>query len=293
MSRPSTGSPRRVHGVLLGGLAAVGVLSAFGCAPSAEATCISAFGLGGGPDCTSTIASIAIALGPTAGAHANGLLGAAFAFGTNAIAYIPGGAVGNLAVAGGDNSMANAEGYASAAIAGGINSQVQAGGSGMIGNLAATLANKQPADAVATGIGNIALNVFGGGGTAASGYLNSAVNLGGTGNSVFANGLLNSAVNLLGNNNQVSASSPNGARASWAFSVFGSGNAVTVGPGPLAVAGSIAQTGKTITRVGPGITINGLIIGSSAAVTRGAAAVQRPVEGNTAGRTQLKFRERA
>jgi hypothetical protein len=53
---------------------------------------------------------------------------------------------------------------------------------------------------------------------------------------------------------------------SVALNAFGSGNTVTALPGPLAIAGAIFQNGKTITKVGPGFNINGIVVGGAAAV---------------------------
>jgi hypothetical protein len=49
---------------------------------------------------------------------------------------------------------------------------------------------------------------------------------------------------------------------------------VGAGPGPFAIAGSILQTGAHITKTGPGVNINGIVIGGAAAVpqTKAAAA---------------------
>ena len=68
---------------LVSGALAVGTL---GEAPAANATCVSAFGIGNGGGCTSNLTSIAIAIGNGATANAgNGFFSGAFSFGTNAI----------------------------------------------------------------------------------------------------------------------------------------------------------------------------------------------------------------
>lgn len=261
--------------ILLGGLAVAGTLTAtaLGPAPGAAASCISAFGMSTSTYCSSTVASVAIAVGPGTIAHADGLLGAAFAFGNGAWAVTARGAVLNLAVTAGIDSVAVANGYASAAITGGRNSSVTAGVVGDFANLAINLVNRQAVTTDSFGRGNVALNIFGGGRVTAIGNLNTALNVGGTDGRVEAIGVFNNATNLLGANNSVRADKPS--TASAAFSVFGSNNTVTAGPGPLAVAGSIAQRGQTITKVGPGIHINGLVIGGAAAVAEGAATLPR------------------
>ena len=101
----------------------------------------SAFGLGSGGQCTSTLASIAIAFGDNAEAHADGLLGAAFTLGNNSSAATESGALMNFAVTFGDSNFTAAGGIASIAFAAnGINQSVIAGdggfGSGNIANIA-------------------------------------------------------------------------------------------------------------------------------------------------------------
>ena len=80
----------------------------------------------------------------------------------------------------------------------------------------------------------------------ANGTLDSAISVGGNqpyiDNTVYATGVLNSAFNLGGNKNKV-----------------------TAGPGPFALAGSIFQTGATVTKVGPGFAV-GTRVGGAAAV---------------------------
>ena len=51
-----------------------------------------------------------------------------------------------------------------------------------------------------------------------------------------------------------------------AFNDFGNANFVSAGPGPVAIAGLIGQTGAKATKVGPGFDINGLRVGGAAAV---------------------------
>lgn len=68
---------------------------------------------------------------------------------------------------------------------------------------------------------------------------------------------------------------------------FGSGNNVQAGPGPVAIAGSILQTGATVFKFGPGFNINGVKAGGAAAVDDSAqpapgAASARSIETSTA-----------
>ena len=71
-------------GALVSGAMVAGTLTG---APAANATCASFFGINNGGGCTSTLTTIAIAIGTGATAHADGLFGAAFAIGTNSSAF--------------------------------------------------------------------------------------------------------------------------------------------------------------------------------------------------------------
>ena len=74
-------------GVLLGALVS-GALAAgaLGGAPTANATCVSFFGIGNSANCTSNLGSIAIAIGTNATANATVFFGGAFAIGNYASA---------------------------------------------------------------------------------------------------------------------------------------------------------------------------------------------------------------
>jgi hypothetical protein len=228
-------------------------------APTANATCASFFGLGNSTACTSTPTSVAIAIGTNASAHADGLFGMAFAVG-NAHAYTLGAV--NFATAVGDHTSSEAYGLGAIAVALGPNGDAYARGPGSppsaFTNFGLNVAvNVSPgttalggSDVVAIGVGNVAVNLFGNGTTL-------------FGIEVQAIGTLNSAVSLGGTNNKVYAWQ--GGNLSYAFSVLGSNNHVFAGPRPLAIAGSILQTGATITKQGPGFNINGFRVGGAAA----------------------------
>jgi hypothetical protein len=64
------------------------------------------------------------------------------------------------------------------------------------------------------------------------------------------------------------------------FAVFGNDNTVEAGPGPFALAGSVLQNGKTVTKAGPGIAINNIRIGGAAAEAPSSPAACRAVRGN-------------
>ncbi len=78
-------SSRKITGALVAGAVASGLFASagLGSAPTANATCASFFGIGNSADCTSTLFSVAVAIGDGAVAHADGLLGAAVVVGTN------------------------------------------------------------------------------------------------------------------------------------------------------------------------------------------------------------------
>ena len=119
--------------VLAGGLLAT---TALGLSPSANATCASFFGIGNSAECSSTLFSVAFAIGDGATAHADGVLGASFAVGTGAAAT-SGGAL-TLASAVGNNVTASAQGLFGTALSlGGDGNSVQAGAPGSIFTVAA------------------------------------------------------------------------------------------------------------------------------------------------------------
>ncbi|CAN5498076.1 hypothetical protein BH09ACT7_BH09ACT7_47440 [soil metagenome] len=51
--------------------------------------------------------------------------------------------------------------------------------------------------------------------------------------------------------------------ASMGIHAFGTGNEVTVGPGPFAIAISVFQNHATVTRQGPGVNLDGLTLGGA------------------------------
>ena len=75
--------------VLVGALASGTLtMTTLSSAPAANATCASFFGIGKSADCTSTLFSAAIAIGPGAQAYAEGLFGTAFAVGAGSGAEV-------------------------------------------------------------------------------------------------------------------------------------------------------------------------------------------------------------
>src|ERR1700759_495604 len=78
----------KITGGFVARAVASGVLASagLGFAPTANASCASFFGIGNSANCTSTLLSVAFAIGNGASAHADGFLGASFAVGTGASA---------------------------------------------------------------------------------------------------------------------------------------------------------------------------------------------------------------
>ncbi|WP_059018477.1 hypothetical protein [Mycobacterium sp. M26] len=249
----------RPAGVLAGVLACGALsVSALGTAPPAYATCASFFGLGNSAECKSGFGSIAIGIGPGATAWAEGLFSAALAIGTNSTVYTANTGVLQIGVALGDSAEAESYGALNIAIATGDDGAARAENG--IANIALNLAT-QSSFTLAKGSLNIAVNLLGG-------------QTGGTANTTVALGTANLAVNVnvLGDN-KVEAGEyfPDvPAVGSVAVNLFGNGNTVTAGPGPLAIAGSIGQSGATVTKTGPGFNINGVRVFGAAAERSGA-----------------------
>ena len=244
--------------------------------PTANATCISAFGLGSGGQCTSTLASIAIAIGDNAEAHADGLLGAAFTLGNNSSAATESGALMNFAVTFGDSNFTSAGGIASIALAAnGINQAVIAGsggfGSGNIANIAASLTSPEATQTLAAGIANLSVNFVGSGNIVGTGLGLTTVNAVGVGADLVNAGTLNNITNLSGNNVTITNAEGNGGIGNFAFNVIGEDNVITT-RGALAVAGAVGSVGQTVAQDGIGINVSFL----RQSATRAPARAVRP-----------------
>jgi len=231
-------------------------------APTAHATCASFFGIGNSAFCTSTPTSVAIAIGYNAWARAEGTFGTAIAIGDLSQATIVLGrfnlatAVGYQAAAGSDYDLSLSFAFGDGSFA---SAAVQPGKKLRIGNIAIAFApGQRNASAYSSGVGNIALNVFGGHSAAAAfGRGNTAFVAGAENGSAYAMGTLVNATVVLSNNTLVHVEGT----ASAGFGALGSGNTVKAVPGPLAIAGSIGQNNATVTKAGPGININGVSLG--------------------------------
>ncbi|MCV7214318.1 hypothetical protein H7J51_03335 [Mycobacterium crocinum] len=224
----------------------------------ASATCASVFGLGNSADCRSGFGSIATAVGSGATAFADGLFSTAIALGTNAVSYTDPNGLLQTAIAMGPSADAEAYGVLALAIQAGTNGAARAENG--IANVAVNL-SPSTSFTLAKGSLNLAMNLFGrqaaGGSniTSALGTGNVALNLGGE-NDVAAG--------------EYAPDVP--ARGSFAFSLFGTGNTVAAVPGPFALAGSVGQSGATVTKSGPGFNINGIRAFGAAGGSSGATA---------------------
>lgn len=258
----------RLAGLAVTAGMAVAAAAGLGPAPAANATCASVFGIGNSTNCTSSFTSIAIAIGDNAAAHADHILGAAYALGKNATAETASGQVFNMAVAFGESANAQSGGIVSTAVSIGRNTRTISGVSVLteIANLAIDLGDRNPGGAViSSGSLNLALDAFGGSNVAANGIGNVAVNAFGADNFVNAYGRFNNATNFLGNKNFVNGLVPvGGSTLTSAFVNFGANNVVQVGKGPVIIAGSIFQNSANVAKLNTGININGLKIGGAA-----------------------------
>lgn len=297
-------SVKRLSGAgVLGALASTALaVAGLGAAPPAQATCASFFGIGNSADCSSTVTSIAIAIGTGAQAHASGLFGSAFAVGDGSFAGTLAGGIFNTATTFGEGSSTTAGGYLTTAFVAGNSSSADASDAGgsEFGNAAFTLSSGGSTYA-GKGSGNFAVSFFGGGPTEAYGNGNFAATIfaggvaaalgtgsfaaivGGSNNTANASGLFDAAISVLGNDNKVYAKgNPTGtATASFAFNVGGNGNTVQAGAGPLAIAGSVFQSGGSVEKIQPGIAINGLRIPNTATAVKPAPSAAAVGASNT------------
>ncbi len=236
----------------------------FAGAPTAHASCASLFGFGNSAQCTSSPTTIAIALGSGASARAEGALGAALALGDGAFAGAFGWFGSATALGNGSKAVTTSLGLALSA---GPNADTHAGAApSEVLNLAVSIGSS---NAEALGVGNVAVNLFGGGSEVLSfGSGNAAFNTGDQ-SFVHAFGTLSSATNL-GTYNAFLVTTTQGT-ANSVFSVLGSNNKVQAGDGPLAVAGSLFASNQFLLKSGPGFNINGVKAGGAAATPPPAA----------------------
>jgi len=264
---------KTINTAALGGLLTAGVLAATSMvtAPTGNASCFSAFGIGNTAQCQSGPTSIAIALGDAAVAQALGAFSLAIANGLGlpdpgtptldnsavAVTGNPQGGRGafSLAYAAGTSTAANVLGNFSAAIAMGARASAAAWGDflNVAINVGVDSAESGLSEAiVAGGVGNVAAIV--GGRSGDRGY-----------NTASAYGRFNVAANLFTDDSSAEAGfynplsfGPPSEEASFsaAFNVGGSRNTVRALRGPVAIAGAVNRSDVQVTQDGPGTTIN-------------------------------------
>ncbi len=249
-------------GILALGAATAGAMAAatMGSVPTANATCASFFGIGSGGNCTSTLTSIAIAIGENAEAHAEGILGAALTWGNSSRAIAATGGLANLAVSLGDSNLAYAGGIASLAFAGRstTNQMIFAGlgdaTSGSVGNIAVSIASPESTSVTAAGLGNLAVNIAGSGSIISQGVGLTTINLVGLDASLNNRGTLNAIANVSGDNISIRNDEGDGGIGNLGFNVIGENNLIST-RGVLALGGAIGSTGQTVSQDGPGVNI--------------------------------------
>lgn len=247
----------RFFSITLGALTAGTMTMGLG-SGTAEASCASVFGFGNNSQCTSSPTTIAIALGSGAEARAEGGLGAAIALGDGAFAGVFGWFGSATAVGNSSKAVATSLGVALSA---GPNADSHAGAAKTeLLNLAVSIGSS---NAEALGVGDVAVNLFGGGSQVLSfGSGNVAFNTGSQ-STVEAVGTFSTATNL-GTYGAFVGTTAQGI-ANSAFSVLGTNNKVQAGDGPLAVAGALFTSNQILVKSGPGFNINGVKAGGAAA----------------------------
>jgi hypothetical protein len=231
--KQTSGRRRSVVASCAAALAAAGVASAVGVAPTAGALCVGFSGLDIGNGCHSSFLSFALVLGPDTGTADAGIPGTFSPF--------------NIAISLGD-SHTNAGGPFTPAT-----------GLMNIGNIA--FAN--PGNTVtAVGILNLAASLGGtGSGLNAVGVGNNAWNIGSHNPDVLATGFFSNATVLFSDNNVMVRAGSDPTKTGLqgilsgfnvAFSIFGNNNQVLSGVygggtpvGPLSIAGGLGVTGQT------------------------------------------------
>lgn len=268
-------------GMLAIGAATAGAMAAatMGSVPTANATCASFFGIGSGGQCTSTLTSIAIAIGENAEAHADGILGAALTWGNGSSAATETGALANLAVSLGNNNFAGAGGIASLAFAGrSTTDQILFAGvggatSGSVGNIAVSIASPEITTVFAVGLGNLAVNIAGAGTIINQGVGLTTINLVGLDAALNNRGTLNAIANVSGDGISIRNDEGDGGIGNLGFNFIGENNVIST-RGVLALGGAIGSTGQTVSQDGPGVNI---ALGRRS-VAPGAARVSAPAE---------------
>jgi len=260
----------------LGAALAVGGVGAttLGPTPAANASCASFFGIGNSANCTSTLTSIAIAIGPNAQAHADGVLGAALSLG-EATSASTGGFL-NFAFTQGTNSSSSAGGVFSAALAAlASNTNLSVGGGapseGNLANLGIVLRSfsDTTSNISVKGVGSLAVGVITGDDIDADGVGTVTVSAVGALNNLTNHGNFGNVSSFLSAQTSITNTAGN---LAWAWDVNGLSNTVeTTGAGG-AVAGAFSQENETVTQNGIGVNIKVIPSTGSAKVKSGSAA---------------------
>lgn len=288
-TEPNRCTRSRLVGVVGGTMMSAALAAAMWSPATANATCASLFGIGNSAECTSSLTSIAIALGPGATASATGLFTVALAnglgntAGQTTVATADGSV--NLAWGGGPNSAAVTHSNFSVAVVQGKRAVAVVGSvSGTDFFNAAVSLGSQGLD-IPPNTGTYTLLVAGNGNLA----LDLAGGQGDTGGVIEVYGTLNSAFNIGGQGNYLGAGTfaiPAGPAKpsvlSTVFNLGGSGTIVSAIPGPFSLAGAIGQNGATIKQTGPGVNINNTLVLSAAAAgaSKRAAAAAKSASSN-------------
>jgi hypothetical protein len=246
----------------------------FASTPTANATCASFFGIGNSANCTSTLTSVAIAIGENAQAHAGGVLGAAFSLGASSSATTAG--TWNFALTNGTNSSTYAGGVASTAIGWSVNDATVSAGNGSgnnVWNAAVVLGarSNESTNVAVNGILNVGVGFLSSGDIDADGTGTVTVNSLGGLNNLTNHGNFSNVSSFLSGATTIT----NTGSLSWAWDVVGATNTVETSGG-LNVAGAFSQENETVVQNGPGVNVKiRPTVGSSARVKAQPAAVAK------------------
>jgi hypothetical protein len=242
----------------LGAAVAVGAVGLTGVAelPVANASCASFFGIGNSANCTSTLTSVAIAVGVDAQAHANGVLGAAISWGEGTSAETAG--MWNFALTRGVNSSTYAGGMLSAGIAWAVNNATASAGTGSMSdnnwwNLAVVggARTDEASTVTVNGVGNLGVGFLSSGTVNADGVGTVTVNSLGPQNNLTNNGTFSNVSSLLSGDSTMTNS---GGFGSWAWDIVGAVNTLQTS-GKFSVAGAFSQEDVTVVQDGPGFNV--------------------------------------
>jgi hypothetical protein len=248
---------RLPRAVALGTATAAGAVGLAGLVamPTANATCASFFGLGKSADCTSSLTSIAIAVGPNAQAHADGALGVAISWGDDVSSAT--GGLWNFALTRGTNSSTYAGGILSAGFAWAANNATASAGTGSMSNnnwwnaaVVIGARTDEVTNVTVNGVGNLGVGFLSSGDVEAQGMGTVTVNSLGPDNLLINNGVFSNASSFLSGGTTIN----NSGNLSWAWDIVGANNNLMT-TGKFSMAGAFSQQGETVVQDGPGVEI--------------------------------------